>query len=249
MLKRLHIEQQQNMLTIEFEGKTLEVCAGETVAAAILADGAEYTRTTAISGAHRAPYCQMGICFECLMEIDGIPNCHGLAAAVTAGSFGLSVLVVDEQKDLGGQIYHSLENARPENRFALGEDYFYGEGLIRNFRNSEADYLPGTMVWNLDESGHIGILREDKAYQLKAKHLLIAAGAMERPVPIPGWTLPGVMGAAAADILFKVNDMVPDEPVVLAGSGPLQLLVACRLIDNGVKIAAGRFKGEISRFF
>ncbi len=162
----------------------------------------------------------------------------GMAAAVTADSFGLSVLVVDEQRDLGGQIYHSLEKARPENRFALGEDYFYGESLIRDFHRSEAEYLPGTMVWHLDESGHIDILREEKAYQLKAKHLLIAAGAMERPVPVPGWTLPGVMGSAAADILFKVNDMVPDTPVVLAGSGPLQLLVACRLIDNGVKIAA-----------
>ena len=162
----------------------------------------------------------------------------GMAAAVTTSSFGLSVLVVDEQKDLGGQIYHSLENARPENRVALGEDYFYGEDLIRDFHNSKAEYLPETTVWNLDESGHVGILKKDKAYQFKAKHLLIAAGAMERPVPIPGWTLPGVMGSAAADILFKVNDMVPDGPVVLAGSGPLQLLVACRLIDNGVKIAA-----------
>jgi bacterioferritin-associated ferredoxin len=46
------------------------------------------------------------------------------------------------------------------------------------------------------------------------------------------------MGAAAADILFKVNDMVPEAPVVLAGSGPLLLLVACRLIDNGIEIGA-----------
>ncbi len=85
MLKRLHIEPQQKMLTIEFEGKALEVCAGETVAAAILASGAEYTRTTAIGGAHRAPYCQMGICFECLMEIDGIPNLQACMVEVREG--------------------------------------------------------------------------------------------------------------------------------------------------------------------
>ena len=162
----------------------------------------------------------------------------GMAAAVTARSFGLSTLVVDEQKDLGGQIYHSIENARQENAFALGSDYFYGEDLVRSFRKSGAEYLPETTVWNLDENHNLGILREDKAYQLKTKHILIAAGAMERPVPIPGWTMPGVMGAAAADILFKVNDMVPEAPVVLAGSGPLLLLVACRLVDNGVKVAA-----------
>ncbi len=85
MLKRLHIDQQQKMLKIEFEGKTLEVRAGETVAAAILEAGAEYTRTTAISGAHRAPYCQMGICFECLMEIDGVPNRQACMVEVQEG--------------------------------------------------------------------------------------------------------------------------------------------------------------------
>ena len=162
----------------------------------------------------------------------------GMAAAVTARSFGLSTLVVDEQKGLGGQIYHSLEHSHPENALALGADYFYGESLLHSFRKSGAEYLPETTIWNLDENQNIGILREGKAYQLQAKHILIAAGAMERPFPIPGWTLPGVMGAAAADILFKVNDMVPEAPVVLAGSGPLFLLVACRLIDNGVEIAA-----------
>lgn len=85
MLKRLHIDQQRKMITIEFEGNALEVCAGETVAAAILAAGAEYTRTTAISGAHRSPYCQMGICFECLMEIDGVPNRQACMVQVQEG--------------------------------------------------------------------------------------------------------------------------------------------------------------------
>ena len=74
MLKRLHENSGRKKVTIDFEGTLLEVPAGETVAAAVLAAGADYTRTSAISGVHRAPYCQMGICFECLMEIDGVPN-------------------------------------------------------------------------------------------------------------------------------------------------------------------------------
>ena len=83
MLKRLH--KQQDLLTIEFEGTPLKVSAGETVAAAILAAGGEYTRTTAISEVHRAPYCQMGICFECLMEIDGVPNSQACMVEVKDG--------------------------------------------------------------------------------------------------------------------------------------------------------------------
>lgn len=74
-MKRLH-ENRPGIarVTITFEGKQLEAPAGETVIAAVMAAGAVYNRTTPMSGEHRAPYCHMGVCFECLMEIDGIPN-------------------------------------------------------------------------------------------------------------------------------------------------------------------------------
>ncbi len=162
----------------------------------------------------------------------------GLAAAVTANKYGLSTLVIDEQNAPGGQIYRSIEKALPENRDALGPDYFYGEKLLSDFRQAGVDTMLETTVWDLDAQLHVGVLKGGQARQLKAKHVLIGAGAMERPVPVPGWTLPGVMSAAAADILFKSSDMLPEGPVVLAGSGPLLLLVACRLVDNGIRIAA-----------
>lgn len=161
----------------------------------------------------------------------------GLAAAVTARKFGLSTLVLDEQQIPGGQIYRSIEKTVAENAPVLGKDYFHGQGLVEQFRQSGADYLSGAGIWDLGRDLVVGYLADGQARQVKARQILIAAGAMERPVPVPGWTLPGVMGAAAADILFKSCDMIPEGPVVLAGSGPLQLLVACRLIDNGVKVA------------
>jgi predicted molibdopterin-dependent oxidoreductase YjgC len=74
MLKRLHDKKPVKRVTIDFEGDKLQVPVGETVIAALMAAGVTYARTTSISGAHRAPYCQMGVCFECLMEIDGVPN-------------------------------------------------------------------------------------------------------------------------------------------------------------------------------
>ena len=161
----------------------------------------------------------------------------GLAAAVTARSYGLTTLVLDEQQLPGGQIYRSIEKSLAENAHALGKDYSYGQGLVEKFRQSGADYLPEATIWDLGRDLVVSYLADEQARQVRARHILIAAGAMERPVPIPGWSLPGVMGAAAADILFKSCDMVPDEPVVLAGSGPLLLLVACRLVDNGVAVA------------
>lgn len=61
-------------VTLIFEGKALTVSADMTVAAAVLGHGAKHLRTTAKSGEERAPYCHMGVCFDCLMEIDGVPN-------------------------------------------------------------------------------------------------------------------------------------------------------------------------------
>src|SRR4051794_15881951 len=58
---------------------------GDSVAAALLAAGVEVCRTTAVSGAPRAPYCMMGVCFECLVTIDGIGNRQGCLVALRAG--------------------------------------------------------------------------------------------------------------------------------------------------------------------
>lgn len=64
----------ERTVTITFEGKKLIVPAGKTVMACILGANPGYTRTTGISRSRRTGYCQMGVCFDCLMEIDGIPN-------------------------------------------------------------------------------------------------------------------------------------------------------------------------------
>ncbi len=59
---------------LEFEGQSIPAEAGETVAAALLAAGIGRFRDTPVGGGPRAPYCMMGICFDCLVEIDGVPN-------------------------------------------------------------------------------------------------------------------------------------------------------------------------------
>ena len=59
---------------IDFEGKELLARAGDSVAAALLADGEQQFRTTPVGGVPRGPFCMMGICFECLLEIDGVAN-------------------------------------------------------------------------------------------------------------------------------------------------------------------------------
>jgi sarcosine oxidase subunit alpha len=70
---------------IFIEGEVYEARAGDSVAAALLAAGREHCRTTAVTGAQRAPYCMMGVCFDCLVTIDGVGNRQGCLVAVREG--------------------------------------------------------------------------------------------------------------------------------------------------------------------
>jgi len=70
MFKRLAESGQAVGLMVD--GRPVTARAGDTVAAALLASGIDHCRTTPVSGAPRAPYCLMGVCFDCLVTIDGV---------------------------------------------------------------------------------------------------------------------------------------------------------------------------------
>ncbi|MGY8635449.1 NAD(P)/FAD-dependent oxidoreductase [Bradyrhizobium sp. 14AA] len=162
----------------------------------------------------------------------------GLAAACQARSLGLFVRLLDEQATIGGQIYRSIESALTERLSILGQDYAAGRNLTSEFRASGAQYLGGATVWKISMDGTVGYTANGKAEKAVGKHILIASGAMERPFPIPGWTLPGVMGAGAGQILLKSAGALPAKPIVLAGCGPLLYLLAWQYLRAGAKIEA-----------
>ena len=72
-------------VTFTFDGRSLQARSTDTIAAALLAAGVETCRTTPVSGAPRAPYCMMGVCFECLVVVDGVGNRQGCLIAVRDG--------------------------------------------------------------------------------------------------------------------------------------------------------------------
>ena len=72
-------------VSLSIDGKPIEARPGDTVAAALLAAGFHHCRTSAVSGALRAPYCMMGVCFDCLVNIDGVGNRQGCLVPVREG--------------------------------------------------------------------------------------------------------------------------------------------------------------------
>ncbi len=156
----------------------------------------------------------------------------GLAAAILASDLGLQTILFDEQPAPGGQIYRAIERNR--HRDLLGADYARGAELVAGFRKTNVTYKPVVSVWEVGPDGMVGFLDTAGAAANTAGHVIIAAGAMERPVPVPGWTLPGVMTAGALQTAMKGGGLVPDVPVILAGSGPLVVLIAWQLLQAGV---------------
>jgi NADPH-dependent 2,4-dienoyl-CoA reductase/sulfur reductase-like enzyme len=164
----------------------------------------------------------------------------GLAAAAECTRAGAATVVLDEQPAPGGQIYRAVTTTPLANRELLGPDYWHGEGLVREFERAGATYVPGATVWAVtraDGGFEIGLSADGAARLVGVKQVILATGALERPFPIPGWTLPGVMTAGAAQILLKSSGLVPDGRIVLAGTGPLLYLVAAQLARVGGTIA------------
>ena len=145
----------------------------------------------------------------------------GMAAAIAASSLKLSVVVLDEQPEPGGQIYRGIErlaSSRPQHLDILGADYAAGLDLARAFRAADVEYMSGTQVWQVEPEGRVFYRRNGSAGILTAKKTLIAPGAMERPLPIPGWTLPGVLTCGAGQTLLKANTRAPANCSVPANS-------------------------------
>ncbi len=165
----------------------------------------------------------------------------GLSAAIAAARAGTRVLVIDENLQAGGQIYRQLPREFKVNEATvLGTDYVEGKSLLGQVGElSDAiEIWNDALVWSVFESNQLAVARGDELVLLDARAIIIATGAYERPVPVPGWTLPGVMTAGGAQVLLKSQRVRPGCRVLLAGTGPLQLVVANQMLDAGIEVVA-----------
>ncbi|MES0883378.1 NAD(P)/FAD-dependent oxidoreductase [Roseibium sp. SCP14] len=160
----------------------------------------------------------------------------GMAAATKLAEHGVRPLVLDRGTRAGGQIYRSAASSPLPDASKLGPDYTIGANLIAEFEACGVDYVPGADVWHVGDDGRILYSLDGETRQVETREILICPGAIERPMPIPGWTLPGVMTAGAAQVMLKSDAIVADD-AVFAGSGPLLYLIVAQYLRLGVKVA------------
>lgn len=159
----------------------------------------------------------------------------GLGAAIAASKANLKVTVIDDQLEPGGQIWRSAGSTSLEHARSIGPEYLAGRDRVREFQSSGVDHLAEHTLWQIEYESDRPVLYcagPGGSRVIRPDYVLLATGAVERPVPIPGWTLPGVMTAGALQILLKSARLCSDN-AVLAGAGPLLWLLASQMIEAG----------------
>jgi glycine/D-amino acid oxidase-like deaminating enzyme/bacterioferritin-associated ferredoxin len=162
----------------------------------------------------------------------------GLTAAAHLARGGLSVLVLDERHEPGGQYFKPVASSHRELAGPIDSQFRRGAALRREADEAGAEIWPDATVWSALEPGDLGVLHEGRHVALRPRRVLLAPGAYERPVPIPGWTLPGVMATGAAQTLARAYRVSPGRRVLIGGNGPLNFQLAVELSGAGVEIAA-----------
>ena len=271
----------------EFEGKTLKAFPGDSVAAALTAYNITNLRFTS-NGESRGVFCGMGICQECLVEIDGVDNQRacmiklkdqmkikrqnhfanprknhavvkktfnsetkietpdilvvgggvgGMSAASIAAECGLNVVLVDERGIPGGQFSKQPTPIHANSSFSNKDPQInLGRKLIKRMKNANVKILNNVQIWGGTHEKDIFALIEGNSVIFKPKRIVVATGAFERPIPVEGWTLPGVMTTGAAQTLLRTYNVIAGKKIFIAGNGPFNIQVALELEKAGASI-------------
>jgi NADPH-dependent 2,4-dienoyl-CoA reductase/sulfur reductase-like enzyme len=162
----------------------------------------------------------------------------GLRAVETLAKAGLKPILIDEAKKPGGQIYRQPPAGAERPAEAL---YGFEAGKARALHGLLAglggavDHRAETLVWNAFETS-LDLLGPKGFESLEFDRLILATGAMDRILPFPGWTLPGVFTLGAAQIALKAQGVAIGRRVALVGAGPLLPLVTHQYLKAGAEV-------------
>ncbi len=160
----------------------------------------------------------------------------GLSAALAAAELGVEVYLIDSCRQAGGQYFKQLP--AEFSAAALTIHQREAAALLARLAQPNIKLLTETLVWGIYEDNLLTLSGPRAPTRLQARAVILATGAYDRPVAFPGWTLPGVITAGAAQTMLKHQRLLPGRRILLAGTGPLQLAVAAGLVWGGADVAA-----------
>jgi NADPH-dependent 2,4-dienoyl-CoA reductase/sulfur reductase-like enzyme len=158
----------------------------------------------------------------------------GLAAASEAARYGIGVTIIDDNALPGGQYFRQMPRTfRHTTATSSDKDRKRAAALFEVLQQPGVEFLSETVVWDIPDEHMLAYSGPHGAGLLQAEMVLVSAGAYDRPVPFPGWTLPGVVTCGGLQNLLKGQRMIPGRRAVVAGNGPLLLVATATLLRGG----------------
>lgn len=168
----------------------------------------------------------------------------GLMAASTAAKYGARVVLMDEKSAPGGQLFKQIHKFfGSEHHWAGVRGMEIGRRLLEEADRVGVQVLLDTSVWGIFPScrgigGRIAAAVRTERKIVEAERVVLATGAGENPLAFEGWTLPGVMGAGAAQTMINVHRVRPGTRALVVGAGNVGLIVAYQLLQTGIDVVA-----------
>ena len=163
----------------------------------------------------------------------------GLSAGIEAAKKGLRVVIFDENEKPGGQLFKQIHKffGSKEHR-AKVRGFVIGQQLLDEAAEAGVEVVLNATVIGLYQDKEVVVKRGDEIEHFKGNAVIIATGAAENMVTFPGWTLPGVIGAGAAQTMMNLHGVLPGKRVLMLGSGNVGLVVSFQLEQCGCEVVA-----------
>jgi NADPH-dependent 2,4-dienoyl-CoA reductase/sulfur reductase-like enzyme len=163
----------------------------------------------------------------------------GLSCSIEAARSGAEVILIDENRRPGGQLFKQIHKFFGSKQHKAGVRGFdIGLQLLEQVNKLGINALLNTVAYGIFNKKTIVIIKDGKTEMIQGKKILLATGAIENPVVFPGWTLPGVMGAGAAQTMINIHRVLPGKRFVVLGSGNVGLIVSYQLLQAGASVVA-----------
>lgn len=161
----------------------------------------------------------------------------GLSAAIEAAKQNMQVVVFDENARPGGQLFKQIHKffGSKEHK-AKTRGFVIGEELLAQAEESGVEVVLNATVIGLYREKEVCVMRDGRIVHYKGDNIIVAAGAAENMVTFRGWTLPGVIGAGAAQTMMNLHGVKPGERILMVGSGNVGLVVSFQLLQAGCRV-------------